>query len=528
MQHQSPSVGLYILLSSIEFQHFIQHNAPTNKHNETVNRNTVEIHIARHMHKVYPKLPINIALLYYKGIPMIHALSSINSILHGMSTYQMQESIESFDTWPELVQKLCIWVIFSQPRYDKREFLLTIWQKTNYSSIRAEIFKKSMRSLCFYKDIEFNVKCNYIVMINEEWQFLQFLMDNLRKDESLIVDKFPYYFQRLSRMNASNFCLKSYQIMKNFTFQCKIFPRKPLIYYFGGELHLVDSDLLAVMVNDIITERLWTTKMNNHHLDVVKSCLYTSNVDAEQMVSFRKIIGPIFEKAYEIWDTKIVNCQLVQLNINHIVTLMNEQYQSYLDSKSNFSPSVLTVLLESLENNLSVKENYMMIRSLKLSVEYFKILSKANAIVKFDENTFDQTSLPLAKMCINVFCDDVLIYGNSIWRLFYHALQEMLDRFDVKKRTQYKIYNFMLDLSTELTPEQNYHVHVLIFELTLYKPDNFMHYLFGFDSDDNDDEGQEKLLTRIKTHHSIKVKAYHSKCVLRHVYDLYYEKFKYV
>ncbi|XP_022125102.2 uncharacterized protein LOC111000069 [Pieris rapae] len=531
MLHQSPSLGLYILLSRIEFHHLIQCNAPTNKHNENVNKNTVQIHIARHMHKVYPKLSIKMALLYYKGIHMIHALSSINSILHGMSTYQMKESIESFDTWPELVQKLCIWVIFSQPRNDKQEFLLTIWQKTNYSSIRAEIFKKSMRSLCIYKDIEFKVKYNYIVMISEEWQFLQFLMDNLRKDESLIVDKFPYYFQRLPRMKTSDFCLKSYQIMKNFPSQYKIFPRKPLMHYFGGGFHLVDRDLLAVMVNDIITERLWITKMNYHHLDVVKSCLNTWNDDAEQMVSFRKIITPLFEKAYEKWDTKIVNCQLVKLNINNIVTLVNKQYQSYLDSDSNFSPSVLTLLLDSLEHNLSVKENYMMIRSLKLAVEYFKILSKANAIVKFDENTtFDKTSSSFAQLCINIFCDDVVVYGNSIWRLFYHALQDMLDRFDVKKHTQYKIYNSMLDLSTELTPELNYQVHVLIIELTLYKADNFMNYLLGFDSDDyeNDDEGQEKLLNRIKTHHSNKVKAYHSKCVLSNVCDLYYKEFKYV
>ncbi|CAF4763859.1 unnamed protein product [Pieris macdunnoughi] len=532
MLHQSPSVGLYILLSRIELHHLIQHNAPTNKHNENVNGITVQIHIARYMHKVYPKLPIKMTLMYYKGIPMIHAFSSINSILHGMSTCQMEETIECFDTWPEQVQKLCIWVIFSQPHYDKRKILLTIWQKTNYSSIRAEIFKKSMRSLCIYKDIELNVKYNYIVMISEEWQFLQFLMDNLRKDESLIVDKFPSYFQRLPRMKASDFCLKSYQITKNFTSQCKIFPRKPLMHYFGGGLHLVDIDLLAAMVNDIITRRLWTTKMNNHHLDVVTSCLYTWKDDAEQMVSFRKIIAPLFEKAYEKWDTKIVNCKLAQLNINNIVTLLNKQYQSYLDSKSNFSPSVLTVLLESLENNLSVKENYMIIRSLKLAVEYFKILSKANAIVKFDENTniFDQTSLSFAEMCINIFCDDVAIYGNSIWRLFYHALQDMLDRFDVKKHTQYKIYNLMLDLSSELTPELNYQVHVLIFELTLYKADNFMHNLFGYDSDDseNDDEGQENLLTRIKTHHSNKVKAYHSKCVLSNLYDLHYDKFKYV
>ncbi|CAK1542458.1 unnamed protein product [Leptosia nina] len=350
-------------------------------------------------------------------------------------------------------------------------------------------------------------------------------MDDLNDDEVLIVRRLPYMARSLPITIRSDFCLKTQKLLGTLPPQCGMFLRMPLLKHLSGELHLVNNDVIAEMIFEAITKKMVCSKLNRMDLDVVSSCLSSWKSDQERVEAFYKILAPVLNAAFEVWDVKTVNFKMARYNVDKIVNYITQMYVRCWKTASN-PPFVLTALLKGLKQNLSIKENYVTISHLQLAIECFEILLKVDGNELDEDDILEDNTLDIAKMCVRLFCDDLNSYGHHIWKLFYHALQKTLDAFWMTKRTQHKISNCMLDLSKDLSADLDVLVHILVLELNFYKVDDIFG-IFGSDDSCIDDDGREQLLDRIKMHPSCEVKANHSKLVLSHISDSDYKEFLY-
>ncbi|CAG4987421.1 unnamed protein product [Colias eurytheme] len=502
-------IGLHFLLTKSEYLDFFQNQIPDD---DLISKGSVEDillckNLAKNIHYCRPKPSLNMAMLYAKDVCMVDVMASVNSILNSMPMHQFDQNFLILQDNP-LLQKLCVWVAFSKrSRNDEKQLVLQIWHKTDYTSVKSEIIRMYINSLSKYTKNEWNIRCNYLDVIREQWCSLEVLLEDVTDED--ILRKLPNKVQRLSLSIRSEFSSKCYDLIEQLQPKCKHFPRVPMMSYIFS-MHNLDKSLLAEMIDDCITKRLWRTKLNNHHMDILVACLFTSKHEDEQIIYFNTIIAPVFDCAYKMWNRKTCGLLLVQYNINNIVTTFCKRLFTCSNNKRK-SPAIIILLLNSLQNNVPVHENYIMITKLKLAVEYFNILSEYEDSLEEGE-VHNQAVQGLSKICIKIFSEDVATYDRSIWKLFYHALQIMLDEFSMIKSTQYKLYNCMLDLCTTLSSDLDILIHILVMELAIYVDD---FYIIFFDDDDYvDPEGQKALFERIKQHPSPEVKANYSKVFL--------------
>ncbi|XP_038219004.1 uncharacterized protein LOC119837483 [Zerene cesonia] len=503
-------IGLHFLLTKSEFSDFINSYAPDN---DFISKGSVEEiilckNIAKNMHHCRPKPSLQTAMLYARDVCMIDVIASLNSLLNSLPVHEFDQNFNMIHEKP-LLQKLCVWVAFSKKsRKDEKQLVFQIWHKTNYTSVKSEIIRMYINFLTKHTKKEWNIRYKYLDVIREQWRSLEILMEDVT--DEVIIRELSRKVRKLPLSIRTEFILKWYDLIKHLQPKCETFPRTPMMCYTFA-MHDLDKSLLAEIIEDCITNRLWRTKLNYHYIDLLVSCLFTSKNEDEQIACFNKIIAPVFHSAYKMWNEKTCGLLLVQYNINNIVTGLCKRLFNCSDNNSKKPPTVIILLLNSLQDNVPVDENYIMITKLKLAVEYFNVLSE------YEESPEDEIHKRavqgFSKICIKIFSENIATFGKSIWKLFYHVLQMMLDDFSMIKSTQYKLYNYMLDLCTTLSSELDVLVHVLVMELSLYVDDFFT--LFFDDSDDYvDHEGQIALLERIKQHPSLEVKANYSKVIL--------------
>ncbi|CAK1542456.1 unnamed protein product [Leptosia nina] len=223
------------------------------------------------------------------------------------------------------------------------------------------------------------------------------------------------------------------------------------------------------------------------------ACVSSQTDTEKQTEAFTKVLNPVLECAFKLWDTKVHGIFMVRYNMNG---LFSQVVYSYKDMLKRKSTTILDLLLNSLEPNLP--HNYVIITNFKLARRFFDILSNCNKILR--KKLYEKTTLDLGQICIEIFCEDVKKHSQNIWRSFFHAWQMMLSGFGLNKRTQYKIDNKMLDLAENLSTDLNILLHVLVVE-----------HIYYIQYEKEDKKGRKELRDRIARHPSAEVKANVSK-----------------
>ncbi|XP_022125104.2 uncharacterized protein LOC111000070 [Pieris rapae] len=455
--------------------------------------------IVKNMYRARPKPSIELVLSYGKDMYHLESLSSIKSVLHSLPAKQTIECIE-LQEWPEYVQKLCVEQAFAKfDREDGKTIISSMWSNTKHSSVRADIFKKSYNSLKIFNKNDMNSNKSYNSCIEEEWRYLKCLIESLTDQESIIVYNLLSKIEKVPLVVRTEYCIISYKFLKKLPLRCncqRFMNNIVSKINYNHVLPTLELDFVAEMVQDTIISRLWTEKLDWTFMSMLLDCVSIQSTDKKKLEACKKILVPVLENIFTIWNRNTQGLSMVRYNMNSFISHM-----SYKDMLQRNNSIVLNFLIDTLDNKLPTKENYVMITNFKLAAEYLKVLSKCE---KSSLNSlYEITTKDLSKICIETFCEDVKSHSATIWRLFFHAWQMMINSFGIKKKIQYKVNNIILDLSNDLSTDLNILLHIFVLEDIYYTS-------YG-----NEDKlGRQALRNRIAAHPSKEVKSQCSKLVI--------------
>ncbi|XP_047515405.1 uncharacterized protein LOC125056393 [Pieris napi] len=455
--------------------------------------------IAKNMYRARPKPSIQLVLSYGKDKYLQESLSSIKSVLHSLPAKQTIECIE-IQEWPEFVQKLCVEQAFAKfDREDGKKIISSMWRNTKHSSVRADIFKKSYNSLKIFNKNDMNSNKSYNSCVEKEWRYLKCLIESLTDQESIIVYNLLSKFEKIPLVVRTEYCITSYKFLKTLPLRCNCqrFMNKIVSKInYNHILPTLELDFVAEMVQDTIILRLWSEKLDWTFMNMLLECISIQSTHEKKMEACKKVLLPVLDNIFTMWNSKSPGLFMVRYNMNTFITHM-----SYKDMLQRNNSIVLNLLIDSLDKKLPIKDNYVMITNFKLAAEYFKVLSECE---KSSQNSlYEITTKDLSKICIKILCEDVKSYSASIWRLFFHAWQMMINSFGIKKKIQYKVNNIILDLAEDLSPDLNILLHIFVLEDIYYTN-------YG-----NEDKlGRQALRHRIAAHPSKEVKSQCSKLVI--------------
>ncbi|XP_045520617.1 uncharacterized protein LOC123711833 [Pieris brassicae] len=468
--------------------------------------------IAKNMYRARPKPSIQLVLSYGKGIYLEETMSSIKSVLHSLPAKQTIECIE-LQEWPEFVQKLCVEQAFTKfDREDRKKIISSMWSNTKYSSVRADIFKKSHNSLKLFNKNDMNSNNSYNSCIEEEWRHLKCLIESLTDQESIIVYNLLSKIEKVPLVVRTEYCITSYKFLKKLPLRCncqRFMNNIVSKINYNEVLPTLELDFVAEMVQDSIILRLWSEKLDWTFMNMLFDCISIQSTDEKKIEACKKILLPVLDNIFTMWNRKTQGLSIVRYNMNSFISHM-----SYKDILQRNNSILLNLVIDSLNNKLPIKENYVMITNFKLAAEYLKVLSKCD--ISSPNRLYETTTKELSKICIKIFCEDVKSYSTSIWRLFFHAWQMMINSFGIKKKIQYKVNNNILDLSKDLSSDLNILLHIFVLEDIYYTN-------YG-----NEDKlGRQALRCRIAAHPSREVKSQCSKLVIIDRCSIPYSSFFY-
>ncbi|XP_045504874.1 uncharacterized protein LOC123701437 [Colias croceus] len=493
--HMVPDKRFYKLLSkkeSLEFldAYVLQDDAI---HWNKLHELELRKHILKNIHVARPKPSLDVVLKYAQGIYLQDSFSSIKALLHYMTPFQIKECIKKLQNWPEFVQKLCVFQAFTKlTKEEHNEIITSIWNNTQFCSVRADIFKLHYKALRNYTKNDLNKNDAYHTTVQERWSTLKNLISTLTENESIIVYNLLNKFEKLPQIVRTDYCITSYKFLKTLPrrLNCYRFMNNIVSKIEYNEVLLeLEVDFVAEIVDDTITNRIWTEKLDWTFKTLLITYITSQNGKEKQVIAFEKVLNPVFKKAYEMWHVKHQGLYMARFNIYSFVSLLS--YKEFLEGTKD--PILLILINNSFQENLVVNENYMIMTSLKLAIEYLKIAAKYKSrLPNIHEETFQEFS----KICLKLLCDDVASKGIGILVLYHHALQRILNGFRILRKTQYKFFDHMLDLSKDLSSDFEILVHKLVAEHT-----------FFIDYYKEDKKGRKMLHESIKTHPAAAVRA---------------------
>ncbi|XP_069357221.1 uncharacterized protein [Maniola hyperantus] len=431
--------GLCILLSQKEVLDFIQKYVPTETKIDWSKPDDFELrlrkYIAKCMHLARPHPPLAVALDYAKGDYLQYVLPSLNAILYNISATYICEHIPELLNTPVSLQKHGIRVAFSKLKHDELKNIFSeIWKTSNNSTIRTDIFCQTYKMLC--KETEQSA-------ILEIWELLSIFIDKLNFDENKNIYMTLSKADNVPLSVRPSFWMKSYEFLKKL-------PAKANCKSFIDDLHTQTHDILEFLEIDFMAKIYFEnfekkfSAQRYDHCHQLSMYMLSAKTEEAQNERYEKILLPLLEKALAMWDEQHENIYYTRYNLRDIFANMSREFQDVvLNKEMTFPIAMYTAALNQLENNLSVKENYIILTYIKLSLGYIKILHdlKINKDVGCSDSTEnvgqDQedkwknvhtAAVPIfARLCLNYLKEDVAKYFPSIYIIFADVLDVILD-----------------------------------------------------------------------------------------------------
>ncbi|XP_045771100.1 uncharacterized protein LOC123871368 [Maniola jurtina] len=431
--------GLCILLSRKEILDLIQKYVPTEAKIDWSQPEDLEFclrkYIAKCMHLARPHPPLAVALEYAKGDFLQYVLPSLNAILYNIRSTYICEHIPELLNTPVSLQKHGIRVAFSKLKHDELKNIFSdIWKTSKNNTIRADIFCQTYKMLCKETDK---------AVILEIWQLLSICIDKLNFDENKKI------YMTLSKADNVPLSVRAAFWMKSYEFLKKL-PPQTNCNRFIDDLHRQIEDILEFLEIDFMAKiyfenfvKKFSTQQYDHSRQLSMYML-SAKTEKAQNERYEKILLPLLEKALSMWDKRHENVYYTRYNLRDIFAYMSREFEDIvLNKKVIFPIAMYTAALKKLENSLSVKENYILLTKVKLSLGYIQILHdlKINKDVGCSDSTEnvgqDQedkwknvhtAAAPIfGRLCLNCLKEDVAKYFPSIYIIFADVLDAVLN-----------------------------------------------------------------------------------------------------
>ncbi|XP_050358274.1 uncharacterized protein LOC126778700 [Nymphalis io] len=502
--HKAVVIGLCILLPKNELSNLIQKHVPSDTKIDWTQPDDFELslrkHIASNLHKARPQPSPAAILLYAKGDYLQFSLPSLNAIFHNMSSKHTREHLPELLNSPVSLQKHGIRVAFAKLKHDELKKLFSdIWKTNKNSSIRAAVFNQTLDFLCKEKDP---------TAIGEIWELLSLFIDNLTAEESKSIYTKLSKVERVPMSVRPEFWMKSYRFLKSL-------PPKDncdsLLKYLRNKM----SDVMEFLDNDLIAEIFlesfdenFSTKQYEFQFLVAVFLLSTKTEEA-QIARYRKVFVPILERSLAMWNKTHEGVYNVKCNLKEILMNLDNQFEDLVGRKKMFLPtSIYTDIFERLRKNLSITENYVMITTRQLALDYVQLYDEqmklAETFIPNEGDGDDQDdsakiksvnkaiAQKLGALCVKYLKEDVSNNFPSIYILFAEAFHNIFNNFNFNDTNKMIALKVFLDFK-DFIPG---HLFVL---------QSLPKYIY----DDDEKALKSELLKDIQNHRSVEIKMHY-------------------
>ncbi|CAH2101615.1 unnamed protein product [Euphydryas editha] len=502
--HKAAIMGLCTLLPKNDLLNLVNKYVPKEFKIDWSQYDDVELsickHIASSLHLARPQPSPATALLFAKGDYLQFVLPSLSSILYNMSSVQTREYLTPLLNAPVSLQKHGIRAAFAKLQHEELKKLFSdIWETNKNSSIRAAIFIQTLDFLC---------KQNEPSTIREVWELLSVFIDNLTSEENKTIYTKLSKVEKVPMSVRPEFWMKSYKFLKTL-------PPKANCESLLGDLRNNMDDLMEFLDNDFISEIFlesleenFSTKRYEFQYLVVQFVLSTRTEEAH-IARYNKVFVPILEQAFAMWNKSQEDTNYVRENLKEILSCLYTSFHNIVLEKKMIRPTYMfTDILKRIRENLKMEENYVIITTHKLSLDFVKIIDKAlktddvlTSKSESDENgeedkfkqIYASTASELGKLYVNYLKEDVVNIFPSIYILFAKAFTNIFDNFN------FNPVNKMNSLKSFLEDKSFIPGYLFVLEV-----------LPTYAYEENEKALKSELLKVISTHSSKEVKMHFS------------------
>ncbi|XP_047542464.1 uncharacterized protein LOC125074990 [Vanessa atalanta] len=448
--HKAVIIGLCLLLPKNDLLNLIKKYVPSESKIDWTQPDDLELslckNIASNLHKARPQPSPAAILLYAKGDYLQFSLPSLNAIFHNMSSTHTREHLSDLLNSPVSLQKHGIRVAFSKLKHDElKKIFSDIWKTNKNSSIRAAIFNQTLDFLCKEKDPS---------AIREVWELLSLFIDNLTSEENKSIYTKLSKVERVPMSVRPEFWMKSYKFLKSLPTKtnCLKLRTEILLKYLRNKMEdvmeFLDNDLVAEIFLESFDENFSSKEYEFNYFVAV--FLISTKTEQAQIERYNKVFVPILERSFAMWDKTHEDVCRVKYNIRAIFMNLDNQFLNLVVRKKMFLPTAIYAdILERFRKNFPIAENYVMITTRKLALDYLKLYGEQ---IKLDETSIpnkgdlkeddDDQNLDakykllhnavvekLGARCVDYLKEDVSNNFPSIYLLFAEAFQIVSNNF---------------------------------------------------------------------------------------------------
>ncbi|CAH0713685.1 unnamed protein product, partial [Brenthis ino] len=470
IKHKALTSGLCTLLSQNELLSLVNKYVPTEGKIDWTQHDEIELslrkHIATRLHLARPQPSLAIALSYAKGDYVQYILPSLNAILYNMSCSYASENIKKLLDAPVSLQKHGIRISSKKLKNKELTQLYSdIWKLNKNSTIRSVLFCETFNILCKERDQD---------TIKIIWELLSMFIDNLTSEENQNI------YNKLSKVREVPECVRGEFWMKSNKFlnslptndNCNTLI-KELQHALPEVLEFLEDDFITGMLLESLDKKISTG--NYDRSELVAHFIWLSKSEDLQIRRYKKVLVPILERSFALWDTKHQDKYFVRSNLHNICkyfcTLFNIMF---LDKNMNIPIAVLSDMMDKIQSNLPLHENYVLLLRLKLTITICKIVSnvvntKKDIIVKINQSVFQsydkwqqlykEAALDIGRDCAKYLRNDV----QSIYPTVYNVFAKVL--YDVCTDLLVGVINILLIQKAILESKDFVEGHLLVLQI---------------------------------------------------------------
>ncbi|CAB3246220.1 unnamed protein product [Arctia plantaginis] len=385
--------------------------------------------IAKNMHRARPQPPPDAILGYAKGDYLQFALPSLLAIFYNVKFPVVRQYVPKLLDSPVSLQKHGIRLAFKKlDREELKSLFLNCWKSSKNTTIRSIIFKYTHTLLCNEKEATNSASL---------WELLEIFIDNLTFTEDKDI------YKLFSEVSQVPICIRAKYLIKGYNFLQKLIPtlnENDRSYYelittqLAGHsrvvMETISSDFVISLIQEYLDKRFFNYNDKYvsyvYHSDdgvqIISAYLLCSKTEDEQIQKYQNVFAPLMRRSLEKWGEKSNGTYFVRKHFYQLLTRLCYDLKDYVADKNMLIPlKMFTLILDELEKNLPVTENYIILTKWKLAVAFAKLTQEHSS-------TKDNNIIPLefGKICLKYLKKDVEEHFPCIYVLFSKCVKQFL------------------------------------------------------------------------------------------------------
>ncbi|KAL0810948.1 hypothetical protein ABMA28_010242 [Loxostege sticticalis] len=419
--------SLAVLLSQKDFVNYAKQYIPNeSKMNDLKGTDEEDYnwqkYFASNMHKLRPLPTIDIVLWFSKGDYLRFALTSLSTTFANHSHFDRNEYFSKLTSMQGYLQKHIIHMALAKLDIEKlMPILKTIWKSTTNQTLRTYLFLTTHDLLCQQS------RKSKILRL---WKLLDFFIENLSMENSIIINKMKSCLQDVPEIVRSKYCMKAY-------FYFKTIPNKiDADGWINSHADKVFEFVERKFIEDVIMKTIVDVPSQSCPVKELfaKYLFFIANTEAEHE-TYERLVKPMFYETDYYSNFK-------HIVLNNIPNILHE----YVSKNKRVPLNLCKRLLDDFRKKLGQPEDYIALKTWELMCDFIKLMEQYiwPKLANFNEFFKTPILIDFGKSCSEHLQRDSKIFP-YILIAFGYALTDVLNMLKISEFYQLQLYKYMLE-----------------------------------------------------------------------------------